>query len=796
MSAQTCADRGCCWDSSTGGIPWCFYAQAAPDNATAPGPTLRYAGAQSAPTVASLLGAGHAAIAGDAVAGVACLSFPPLAGECDFDFNGAEAAYSWPFGLAVDALPAALALEFTWLPHELRRAAATARGARVSTAARLSGGNSAPPLVLLEVNVSGGGAGALALALPMHFSRFGGTWDWGRPDASSDPTKYNVSLLAAGAGGAISRDLHSAAVAASAASSPTVGATLAWSIGAIASPGLPSGTAAALAVSWPAGADLSLNLALAVGAGSDSEVQGAAAAAAEDFAGAWAAAGASWEGVWGDAFGAGGSRFSGSLPVLPWPAAGESERGSEREPFDPAREARAAPSAAAAAADLSRAYYGGVVSMLQLLRNVSCAAGASGAAAVNCGYQLPTAAPVWAVTTSYLWDTSMVATTMALLEPAGFRAMIEEMLVINTHAHYAADFLSGTGVGPWYSFNDISVFTMLDRFGRAASVRHAVEAALGARGSAAPPPASGASDVDASFYNSSLAGRRVVEWMASDVDASFYNSSLAGRRVVEWMDSAATFFTSLPVEGGLADYGGASNLLECVPTYIHAVPSLNAANVGMLNRTAAIWLALGNASRAEELLSLAAALLPSVLATRVEGEGFFACVYPDGSRVPVRHVVDFFSIADAIAWALDGPAKTSMRSFLFGELATAALANTSSATNGTWMRALSLSDPAAPDSDRADHGPLGAYDGWPARASLGLAELGFAGDGVAFLAAAAGVLDEGPFGQAHRIFLDNVPRKAGGDGGQDALESVGGSFAEAALLLLAQLAAQSEVSGG
>ncbi len=179
MSAQTCADRGCCWDSSTGGIPWCFYAQAAPDNATAPGPTLRYAGAQSAPTVASLLGAGHAAIAGDAVAGVACLSFPPLAGECDFDFNGAEAAYSWPFGLAVDALPAALALEFTWLPHELRRAAATARGARVSTAARLSGGNSAPPLVLLEVNVSGGGAGALALALPMHFSRFGGTWDWG-----------------------------------------------------------------------------------------------------------------------------------------------------------------------------------------------------------------------------------------------------------------------------------------------------------------------------------------------------------------------------------------------------------------------------------------------------------------------------------------------------------------------------------------------------------------------------------------------------------------------------------------
>jgi hypothetical protein len=104
------------------------------------------------------------------------------------------------------------------------------------------------------------------------------------------------------------------------------------------------------------------------------------------------------------------------------------------------------------------------------------------------------------------------------------------------------------------------------------------------------------------------------------------------------------------------------------------------------------------------------------------------------------------------------------------------------------MRALSLSDPAAGASDRADHGPLGSYDGWPARSAVALAELGFAGDAVAFLAAAAGVLDEGALGQAHRLFLDDVPSKAGGDGGQDTLESVGGSFAEAALLLLAKLA--------
>ena len=38
----------------------------------------------------------------------------------------------------------------------------------------------------------------------------------------------------------------------------------------------------------------------------------------------------------------------------------------------------------------------------------------------------------------------------------------------------------------------------------------------------------------------------------------------------------------------LADYGGAPNLLECVPTYIHRVASLNAANSWMMTRAAVL----------------------------------------------------------------------------------------------------------------------------------------------------------------------------------------------------------------
>lgn len=114
----------------------------------------------------------------------------------------------------------------------------------------------------------------------------------------------------------------------------------------------------------------------------------------------------------------------------------------------------------------------------------------------------------------------------------------------------AADFLSGVGVGPWYSFNDISIFTILDRYGRASAVRAALDAALGAVGS----------------------GAVVDDDGLESAGAAFYNETIAGKLVVEWMDAAATFYTSLPVDGGaggLADYGQANNLLECVPTYIH-----------------------------------------------------------------------------------------------------------------------------------------------------------------------------------------------------------------------------------
>ena len=51
-----------------------------------------------------------------------------------------------------------------------------------------------------------------------------------------------------------------------------------------------------------------------------------------------------------------------------------------------------------------------------------------------------------------------------------------------------------------------------------------------------------------------------------------------------------------------------------MPTYIHEVPSFNAANVWMMRRVAQIQAAEGNQVRAAELRAEAAHLLPAMLA--------------------------------------------------------------------------------------------------------------------------------------------------------------------------------------
>jgi hypothetical protein len=69
-----------------------------------------------------------------------------------------------------------------------------------------------------------------------------------------------------------------------------------------------------------------------------------------------------------------------------------------------------------------------------------------------------------------------------------------------------------------------------------------------------------------------------------------------------------------------------------------------------------------------------------------------------------------------------------------------------------WMRAMSLKDAAAAVSDRPDHGPLGAYDGWPALTVGTMWRLGFPKDAFDFYCRTAEVTKEGPFAQAREFY--------------------------------------------
>jgi len=72
-----------------------------------------------------------------------------------------------------------------------------------------------------------------------------------------------------------------------------------------------------------------------------------------------------------------------------------------------------------------------------------------------------------------------------------------------------------------------------------------------------------------------------------------------------------------------------------------------------------------------------------------------------------------------------------------------------------WMRAQSLLDSAAKDSDRPDHGPLGAYDGWPAGTMDALAQFDKAQDALDFYHAVEPVTYEGSWAQAHELWGEN-----------------------------------------
>jgi hypothetical protein len=342
-------------------------------------------------------------------------------------------------------------------------------------------------------------------------------------------------------------------------------------------------------------------------------------------------------------------------------------------------------------AALKRNYYMGILTMLELERTQFPVSPRS---FITSGERAPG--------TQFYWDASMESTVWALLEPVGMKATLHRWLTQNVR--------NGTTIDLWQTNGfDSTVYDHINGYA----------------------------------FNACNIFQTTLTYLRVTGDFGFLDARLEdGKTALQRMDEMATDWKTLVhADSPLADYGENRNLLECAPAYIGRVASCNAQNVWMMRQDAALQELKGNPARAGELRDDAERLLPAVLSLYKPGDGVWYGLHDDGRRVELRHCVDYIYVGNALSGDLTPDMRREMTDFVKSELLTR-----------DWMRAMSLKDAAAAISDRPDHGPMSAYDGWPALTAGTMWRLGFSGAAFDFYCRTAEVTQEGPFAQAREFY--------------------------------------------
>lgn len=343
----------------------------------------------------------------------------------------------------------------------------------------------------------------------------------------------------------------------------------------------------------------------------------------------------------------------------------------------------------------SRVYYTGPLTMLYLLNT-----------------NLPqhkkvilTGGPKWGATISFFWDNTEWSTVQAVTDPAQLKENILSWMKVDPSKFYGVDNFCGKGVGNPYSANYWALFQL------------------------------------------------VRSYLAVTGDYAFLKEKVEGKTILETLEHYATNGQRMALFGKpgytdpmykLADFGSDEwNLLECVPTYKQIVPSFNAGYIWMLRETADLYATAGDQAKAEQLRNQATEL-KGYLLKLYAGNGVWNCLYPGNKTIEVRHCLDFMFMGRFMAQDLGDTLKTEMIKFVDQELMT-----------DHWMRAQSLLDVAAKNSDRPDHGPLGAYDGWPAGTMDAFVQMGYAEKALRFYRALEPVTYEGSWAQSHELWGDD-----------------------------------------
>jgi len=294
-------------------------------------------------------------------------------------------------------------------------------------------------------------------------------------------------------------------------------------------------------------------------------------------------------------------------------------------------------------------------------------------------------------TTTFLWDISLSAMLLSMLDPAILKRMMETWMTLDVYKHFGTEFLTGAGVGPWYSVND---------------------------------------------YAMSRMAKEYLRWTG---DKAWLDKEVGGKKVLDYLVSYAENWRKLDTnKHGLADYGGVTNLLEAVSSYVHEVAGLNAANVYNLRFAADLLEFKGQKDRAVAMRKEAVELGKRVQELYVDGKGIWRCRLPDGSYNEVHHCYDFGTTLMNIGDLMPVKQKKEMVAFFQRELQTP-----------TWMRALSTKDLDVTFSIRPDHQWTGAYCSWAALALSGLYVAGETDVALDWIKGLAKTTMQGPLAQAH-----------------------------------------------
>jgi len=320
-----------------------------------------------------------------------------------------------------------------------------------------------------------------------------------------------------------------------------------------------------------------------------------------------------------------------------------------------------------------------------------------------------TGGPRWGASITFFWDITLWSTLWASVDPSMMKEQVSSWIKIDPSKYYGKDNFGGKGVGNGYSANFWALYQMIHDYITVTK--------------------------DFDYLNDTIQGKTILQHL-EDYSMNWKNLSIYGQPGC--MDDSYK----------LADFGDDEwNLLECVPTYKHIVPSFNVGYAWMMRETAKFYKLKNDTVKVDYLNTEADSMIQRILKLYAGNGGWYS-LYPDNKKIEVRHCLDFSFFGKYIPDDIPQHIKDEMIKFLYNELMT-----------NNWMRAQSLLDVAAEQSDRCDHGPLGAYDGWPADVMAALTQMGFPQKALDFYHAIEPVTLEGTWTQSHELWGDNKNNK-------------------------------------